>query len=224
MATLPIRPVAHVARILLLAAAFLLAACATPYGGYPGAGHPGGTYPGDYGSQRLLGTVQQVDPGYSRVLVTADAGGYGGGRPIEVFYDRNTQLVYQGRRYPVEGLERGDRISVDAVDSGGRLWARYIEVVQNVRDTQGRGYYGDELRGAVSTVDRRRRVIGLTRGGYSGRREQVFYDERTQVEHRGQRLHPDQIQPGDVVRVQARPMGQDWYAERILVEVDVRSR
>lgn len=219
-----------------LLALALLAGCATPYGGLPGAGYPGGGYPGgaypgsgqpgDYGSQRVLGTVQQVDPGYGRVLITADGGGYGGGRPLEITYDRNTQLVYQGRQYPVEGLERGDRISVEAVDSGGRLHARFIEVVQNVRDTRGGGggYYGNDLQGAVSYVDPRRRVIELTRGGYSGAREQVFYDERTLVEYRGQRLRPEQLEAGDVIRVQGRPVGQGWHAERIQVEVNARSR
>lgn len=229
MATVPTRRIPLVARLLLAAATLVLAACATPYGGYPGAGdpgnrYPGGGYPSGYGSQRLLGTVQQVDPGYGRVLVSADAGGYGGSRPVEIFFDRETQLVYQGRRYPVEGLERGDRISVEAVESDGRLWARYIEVVQNVRETPGGGYYGGELQGAVSFVDPRRRLIELTRGGYAGRREQVFYDERTQVEYRGQWLRPEQLEAGDVVSIQARPTGDHWIAERIRVEIDARSR
>lgn len=225
--------------LLALCVLALLAGCATPYGGstggYPGGGYPGGSYPGTgypdsgypggYGNQRVLGTVQQVDPGYGRVVISADGGGYGGGRPLEIFYDRDTQLVYQGRRYPIEGLERGDRISVEAVDSGGRLHARFIEVVQNIRDSRGGGgYYGNDLQGAVSYVDPRRRVIELTRGGYSGAREQVFYDERTLVEYRGQRLRPEQLEAGDVIRVQGRPAGQGWLAERIQVEVNARSR
>ncbi|MFC0677659.1 DUF5666 domain-containing protein [Lysobacter korlensis] len=234
-----------------LLALSLLAGCATPYGGgagagYPGTGYPGDAYPGQgypgqgypgqgypgsgdpgrYGSQRVLGTVQQVDPRYGRVVISPDGGGYGGGRAIEVSYDRNTQLVYQGRQYPVEGLERGDRISIEAEDAGGRLHARFIEVVQNVRDTRGGGgsYYGNDLQGAISYVDPRRRVIELTRGGYSGAREQVFYDERTRVEYRGQQLRPEQLESGDVVRVQGRPTGQGLLAERIDVEVNARSR
>jgi hypothetical protein len=225
MKSIPGRFAFHLRAALLLVAIALLTACATPYGGYGGSGVPGGAYPGSgYGSERLLGTVQQVDPGYGRLLITADAGGYGGSRPIELQFDRNTRLVYQGREYPVEGLERGDRISVDAVDSGGRLLARHIEVVQNVRETPGGGYYGGDLQGAVSYVDPRRRVIEITRGGYSGQREQVFYDERTQVEYRGQWLRPEQLEPGDVIRIQARPTGQDWFAERIQVEINARSR
>ena len=100
---------------------------------------------------------------------------------------------------------------------------------QNVREAPGGGgYYGDgyggDLGGAVGYVDPRRRVIELTRGGYAGRREQVYYDERTQVFHRGQRLRPELLEPGDVIRVRARPSGGGWLAEHIEVEVNARSR
>lgn len=222
----------------------LLAACATPYGGvpgsgypgagypdagYPGAPYPGGQSPGNYGAEVVMGTVRQVDPSYGRIVIDADAGPYGGNRPLEIGYDRGTRLVYQGREYPVEGLERGDRIRVETSNAGGRLQARFIEVVQNVRETPGSGYgdsygYGGNIEGAVRLVDPRARLIEITRGGYAGRPERVFYDERTQVLHRGQMLRPEQLQSGDVIRVQARPFGQDWVAERIEVQVDARSR
>ncbi len=223
-----------------LMASLLLSGCVT--GGFPGSegGYPStggyppseGTYPGnDYptsGSQRLLGTVQDVDLNQGRLMMAADARGYDssgyGQTRVEVYFDRNTQLIYQGRVQGIEGLERGDRISVDAVQSQGRLWARRIEVVQNVRDTSGASQYGGELQGAVSQVDPRRRLITLTRGGYSGSSAQVYYDERTRVEYRGQAFRPEQLDPGDVIRVQARPMGNDWVAEQIWVEVDARSR
>jgi hypothetical protein len=227
----------------------LLAACATPYGGvsgagypgagypdtgYPGSGHPGSAYPGtggqypsNYGAEVVMGTVRQVDPGYGRIVIDSDAGPYGGNRPLEISYDRGTRLVYLGREYPVEGLERGDRIRVETSNAGGRLQARFIEVVQNVREAPGGGYggsYGGAIEGAVRLVDPRARLIEITRGGYTGRPERVFYDERTQVMHRGQSLRPEQLQPGDAIRVQARPFGQDWMAERIDVQVDARSR
>jgi hypothetical protein len=229
MNVLPAHCPARLRGALVALSVLALTACATPYGGlpgsgYPGSAHPGGAYPGGYGAQAVLGTVQQVDPGYGRIVIDADAGGSGGVRPMEVFYDRETRLVYQGREYPVEGLERGDRIRVETSNAGGRLHARFIEVVQNVRDAPGGGYYGGGLEGAVRFVDPRARLIEISRGGYSGRSERVFYDERTQVEHRGRWLRPEQLEPGDVIRVQARPMGQDWMAERITVEVDARSR
>ena len=244
----PVRPgssrhiaVRSLVRWLLPAfAALLLAGCATGYGGGYGNGYgtPGGGY-GDYGSERILGTVQDVDPRSGRILLDTDDG-YRGSR-LELRVDRNTTLFYQGRQHAVAGLERGDRISVEAVRSGSALLARRIEVVHNVRegyrdDRYGDDYYGDDrygdnygndgygdgLRGAVAFVDPRAQVIGIDRGGYGGRPEEVRYDSRTQVEYRGQYLRPEQLERGDVIRIEARRWGNGWLAERILVERNVR--
>ena len=122
----------------------------------------------------------------------------------------------------VTGLERGDGVSVDVVRSNGELWARQIEVVRNVRDSYGGGNYGGDLRGAVSFVDPRAQIIGITNGGYDARREQVRYDSRTVVEYRGRRVRPEQLESGDMVSIQARRSGNGWLAERVRVERSVR--
>lgn len=146
--------------MLALSTGLALAGCATGLGntGYPGGsaypgssdgyggqyggeygGEYGGQYGGQYGSQRIVATVQDVDPRYGRMLVSMNQSrGYRSSQ-VEVFFDNNTRLYYQGRVYPVTGLERGDQIAIDAVQSSGRLWARRIEVVRNVRDSGG-GY------------------------------------------------------------------------------------
>lgn len=200
-----------------------LSGCMTTdgFGGYPpGDQYPQQPYPGQSGSQ-LVGTVDGVDPN-GRLMLIADTG-YGGGSRVEVRFDQRTQLYYQGQSYPVAGLERGDRIRIDATQSGGAWWARSIEVLQNVRDAQG-SQYGAPVGGAVSFVDTRARVIAFTGGGYSGSPMQVRYDERTVVEYRGQLLRPENLERGDVVRIQARQWGNDWLAERIIVETSVRER
>lgn len=214
--------------IALAFAALLLAGCVSGYGGGYGGDYGSGSgsgsgYPG-YGSQRVLGTVQDVDPRYGRIVLSVDGRYDNRTSRVALRFDRNTRLFYQGRQQAVSGLERGDRISVETVRSGGELLARRIEVVHNVRDGYGGGYYGGELRGAVSFVDPRAQVIGITRGGYSGQRERVRYDNRTQVEYRGRRVSPQQLERGDVIRIQARPWGNDWLAERIWVERSVRER
>lgn len=127
-----------------VSACLALAGCATGGNGYPGGsaypGNYGGNYGGQYGSQRFLATVESVDPRYGRLLVgIIDSRGYAQSR-AEVFFDNNTRLYYQGREYPVGGLERGDQIAIDAVQSSGRLWATRIEVVRNVRDSGGYRY------------------------------------------------------------------------------------
>ena len=216
------------AKAAALAAVLLLAGCATGYGGgYPGSGYPGGQ-PGGYGSQRLVGTVQEVDPYNGRLLIGDDR--YGGSRPLEVRFDRNVLVGYQGRQVAVDGLERGDRVSIEVESSGGRYWARRIEVVQNVRDgyggdPYGGGYYGGgNLEGAVDYIDAQRRMIVLTRGGYSGSRETVYYDGNTVVDYGGRTYRPEQLERGDVISIRGRRLNDGWLAERIRVEVDVRSR
>ena len=144
---------------------------------------------------------------------------------MEVRYDPRTRLYYQGREHAVEGLERGDVIRVDVAQSGLDLWARSIEVVRNVRDGgyggYGGGYQGGsggELRGSVTYVDPRARVIRLDRGGYGGDM-QLVYDGRTTVEYQRRLYRPEDLQRGDLVRIEARPLGRDeWLAERIVVE------
>ena len=228
-----------VGRVLALAALLLfLGGCATygPGAGYPGAGYPDqGRYPQQpypddrHGSQTLTATVDAVDPRSQRLLlVTQSAYGATGSR-VEVYYDRNTQLYYQGRAVAVEGLERGDVIRVQTAQSGGRLWARTIEVVHNVRDSAGGGQYGNDLRGTVGYIDPRTRTIELDSGGYggsySGSRTRLRYDERTVVEYQGRRYRPEDLDRGDLVRVQARQIGgNEWLAERIIVERSVRTR
>ena len=211
-----------------IASVLLFTGCMTTdgYGGSPSGGqypqqpYPQQPYPSQSGDQ-LVGTVDSVDPN-GRLLLVADSG-YGGGSRIEVMFDQRTQLYYQGQSYPVAGLERGDRIRIDATQSSGRWWARSIEVLQNVRDGQG-GQYGNPLGGAISFVDTRARVIAFTSGGYSGATTQVRYDERTVVEYRGQQLRPESLERGDVVRIQARQWNNEWLAERIMVETSARER
>lgn len=226
---------------LVLLAMALITGCATGPGGMPGA-YPQrdrDPYGGGYGSERILGTVQSVDRGYNRIVLIDELRGQGGA--MELYFDRDTRLMYQGRAHAVEGLERGDRISVDAVRSGGRLFARHIEVVHNVRERGGyrgdaypdprypdrypdRGYDSGELQGAVSHVDPGRRLIVLTRGGYSGARQDVTFDDRTRVEYQGRPLRPEQLEPGDVIRVRGRPLSHGYLAEYIQVEVNARGR
>lgn len=131
---------------LALVAGLALAGCASyggsPYGSYPGNGgyYPGGGYGNQYGSQRFIATVVGVDARYGRLVLDAgDRRDYRQQR-IEVFFDNNTRLYYQRQLYPVTGLERGDVVQVEVVESRGRLWATRIEVVRNVREYGGYRY------------------------------------------------------------------------------------
>ena len=209
--------------LVLATSVLLLAGCVSPggYGTSPGGyGQPAPGYPSQYDSQ-LQGTVEGVDPGNNRILVVVDDPRTGRTQRLEVRYDQRTRLVYQGRESAVENLERGDVIRFDATQSGRELWARSIEVVRNVRDGGYGGGYGNELRGTVALVDTRARLIRLDGAGY-GNDVQLVYDARTTVEYQGRSYRPENLQRGDLVRIQARQVGNNqWLAERIIVERSV---
>ncbi len=201
----------------------LLAGCVSP-GGYGsnsgGYGQPEPGYPSQYDSQ-LQGTVDGVDPGSNRIFVVVDDPRTGRTQRMDVRYDQRTRLFYQGREQQVEGLERGDVIRIDVEQSGRELLARSIEVVRNVRDSGYGSGYGNDLRGSVAFVDTRARLIRLDGAGY-GNDVQVGYDARTTVEYQGRSYRPENLQRGDVVRIQARQLSnRQWLAERIIVERSV---
>ncbi|MGY0504674.1 DUF5666 domain-containing protein [Luteimonas sp. e5] len=231
----------------MIAASLLLAGCVGMGGGYPGSGYPGPGYPDGSGypgqgyppptgqGQAIVGDVDGVDHANGRFMLRSD-GGYGGyGQRVEINYDRNTVLYYQGQQLSPSGLENGDRIQVQAVQSGGRWWARSIEVLRDVRSggVPGGGYGYPSgpsgaitaMSGAVSFIDARNRLLHFTSGGYSGSTQRVRYDERTWVDYRGQRWSVDSLQRGDTVRIDARAMGNGEYlAERIMLDVRARDR
>lgn len=215
----------------------MLGGCATGGyglpGQYPSTGYPDQRYPDQqgypderYGSQ-LTGTVEGVDVNGRRLMLVTQSAAYAGGSRVEVFFDQNTRLYYQGQLQQIQGLERGDVVRVDTVRSDGRIWARRIEVVRNVREGQSGGTYGNELRGTVGYVDTRNRVIELDRGGYGGSYGsaggRVRYDSRTVVEYQGRQYRPENLDRGDLVRIQARQVSSnEWLAERIWVERSAR--
>lgn len=235
--------------IMLAMSVLVLAGCVGPgiLGGTTGSGYgqPGAGYPSQYGRQ-LQGAVDAVDTRYGRILLLVDDPRSGRGERREVRYDQRTRLFYQGREHAVEGLERGDVIRVEVADAGRELWARTIEVVRNVRDTgYGGGYRDDgygrdgyddrdyddrgyddrygagpsqELSGQVAFVDERAQLISLDRVGYRNA-TRLRFDSRTTVEYQGRSYRPENLERGDQVRVQVRPLGNnEWLAERILVE------
>lgn len=223
-------PTRGFALVLATSVLTLLAGCVTPAGdGYSGGygsdpcgyGQPVPGYPSQEYASQLQGIVEGVEPGYNRIIATVGDPRTGRAQRMELRYDQRTRLFYQGREESVEGLERGDVIRFDAVQSGRELLVRSIEVVRNARDGSGGGGYGSELRGSVTLVDTRSRLIHLDGAGY-GNDLHVGYDARTTVEYQGGHYRPENLQRGDMVRVQARQAGTNqWLAERIIVERSV---
>jgi len=100
----------------------------------------GGTWDDDRLANNVRGVVRDVDT-YERTLTLEQADvrhgfttGTGSGDVVEVEWDADTVVEYEGRRYTPDNLERGDLVEVVVRDLGGRLLAEQIEVVTDVRD------------------------------------------------------------------------------------------
>ncbi len=117
---------------LLVALLILAAAC-----GSGGLGDLGGILgsPSPTQSSDVQATVNYVDTSAQRI--DANVSYVNNLRNSQnqqsIYYDNRTRVVYQGRDYRPEDLERGDQISVRGYNSSGRYLAETITVTRNVR-------------------------------------------------------------------------------------------
>lgn len=236
---------------LLGLGALSLSACVSLGGDYPsnggyGQGYPGQTYPNNgYPTNAPLqsesGTVDATDSQSARFRLRTTRGAL-----LDMVYDGNTRLIYQGQQMDPAGLERGDGIRVQFRSLGdGRYYVQDIDVVSNVRGNTGAvgGAYGgsyngarppatlDGITGAVARNDTSAKVLEYTRGGFTGTREYVRYDDYTLVEYQGSRTAPNgqrysatQLEAGDMIRIDGRRMGNEVLAERITITQSAQAR
>lgn len=86
----------------------------------------------------LRGTVLRVDR-EDKTLLLEDVRVYDRaldeweGDRVTLYYDTDTDVLFEGQRYRAESLEPGDEIEVEAYEVRGRLIAESIEVVSDVR-------------------------------------------------------------------------------------------
>jgi hypothetical protein len=231
----------------LLAAASLaavLSACGPSI--YRGGPYDNGPEDGRYGSRYgdLRGTVARVDVDGRRIYVNREddrslrnGGDYRGSSGQAVLYfDDRTRVDYQGRSYRPEELELGDQIAANVEESGGRLWARDIQVVYDVSaggsPGQGDRYGSSSVHGVVRYVDTRNRTLEIERsrynsnfssgGSYGGSSDVtvVHFDAETVVTFQGRRYAPENLERGDAVDVQLRSRsGDSWLLAQEIVVV-----
>jgi len=205
----------------LIPFALLLAASVGCGGiGLPGGG--GGTTTPPDAEQLISGEVAWVDPDDRELEVQHRTG------RVVARFDANTRVYYQGREYRPENLEPGDVVRMEIVGSGYQnVYARQIDVVESVRSRDDRydpdDVYSDRsLSGEVERVDTSRREVLIETS--TGDR-MVAYDDRTRVLYRGQEYQPENLERGDVVRVEVLD-GRDRvpYADTIEVTQALQDR
>ncbi|HEU4560384.1 MAG TPA: hypothetical protein VFS20_21215 [Longimicrobium sp.] len=130
-----------------------------------------GPQAGSGSTGEVQGMVRGVDTQRQIIQVQTQNGQVG-----NVYFDQNTQVVYQNQRYPVTALEQGDQIGMRLQQTqNGQYYTNYIYVTQSVQESNGgynnnTGTYGNggsnntgytQLEGRVSWVDYQRGQFGL---------------------------------------------------------------
>jgi hypothetical protein len=120
----------------VLAALLLTAACGSmgDLGGTLGdiLGSPSQSQPSDV--RGVVTSVNQsnqsidIEVGYINNLRNTNANNQRG----TIYFDNRTRVVYNGRDFSVNDLERGDEISVRGANVNGRYVAEVIEVTRDV--------------------------------------------------------------------------------------------
>lgn len=205
------------------------------YNARAGSGYPAGHYPGnsDNGTYNttVTGRVTYVDT--ARHTVTIDRGA---GQTFIAEYDRNTPVYSNGRTYSPDTLHRGDRITITGQATGDdRLVARSISVTSGAVDNGNNGGYGNQvstLRGTVRSIDPGRGTIQLDQaqwiagfipeGGHGNVYVTVQFDNATRVDVQGQLYPVTNLEPGDVIEVQAATNSNVPFAQRITLLRNVR--
>lgn len=90
-------------------------------------------------AEDVRGTVERVDTLDRRIYVNADNrsstylrnDGRDTGREVVLYYDDNTVVEFEGQTYRVDDLERGDRITANVEETGGRLMVQNIDVLED---------------------------------------------------------------------------------------------
>jgi len=159
---------------------------------------------------------------------------------VALSYDDDTVVSYQGRTFRPADLERGDRIQVSVEREGDDLLAQRIDVLYDVSagNGSGSGYgydngnggYAGDLQGTVRRIDTRNHTLEIDRSGGENRFNSdsgrygdsngygtvvVRYDSGTTVRYQGRDYSPENLESGDVVRIQARDDAGRLIAERI---------
>ncbi len=169
----------------------------------------------------LRGTVRNIDTRRRTIEIER---GYGGDTTT-VEYDSRTAVSYDGRRYTVENLERGDEVDI-------RTSGRVAEAIVVTRSASGGGggfdrdggfgggNSGSTVRGTVRYVDAQRRMIEIEE---SGRVTTLQYSSSARVDYQGQMYSPENLERGDVIEAEVRRgSGSQWMADRIYLVRNVR--
>jgi hypothetical protein len=170
-------------------------------------------------ANEIRGTVDSVDTQGRSILLTNVSGytnmlssGGGSGSSVRVYFENNTQVVFQGQSHRPEDLERGDEVLARVEQSGNRLIATSMQVTYDSSGggtNAGAGGYGTPttLRGTVRNIDTSRRTIEIDRG-YNTATTLYEYDNNTYVTFNNRQYQVADLERGDEIEIRASDLGR----------------
>jgi hypothetical protein len=118
---------------------------------------------GSQQSGQLSGTIRGVDSRSQQISIQQS-----NGQTIPVYYDNQTQVVYQNQNYSPTALENGDRVTARIQANGNNYYTDYVQVDQSVNGTGGSNSSNVQLlQGTVRQIDLRNGWFSVDTNGYN---------------------------------------------------------
>src|SRR2546430_16244043 len=113
-------------------------------------------------SGQVSGTVRTVDTRSQQITIQQS-----NGQTVPVYYDNQTQVVYQNQNYSPTALESGDRVTARVQANGNNYYTDYVQVDQSVTGNgTGSSSNVQLLQGTVRQVDRRNGLFTMDVNNY----------------------------------------------------------
>ena len=118
---------------------------------------------GGANNNQLSGTIRGVDTRSQQISIQTS-----NGQTVPVYYDNQTQVVYQNQNYPATALEYGDMVTARIQQNGNNYYTDYIQVDQSVNGS-GSVSSGNvqQLQGTVRNIDRQNGFFTVDVGNYN---------------------------------------------------------
>jgi len=101
-------------------------------------------------SGQLSGTIRSVDTRSQQIAIQQS-----NGQTVPVYYDNQTQVVFQNQSYPPTSLENGDRVTARIQANGNNYYTDYVQVDQSVSGSSAGTSGLQMIQGTVRQVDLR---------------------------------------------------------------------
>ncbi|HEV7388190.1 MAG TPA: hypothetical protein VGN73_06250 [Gemmatimonadaceae bacterium] len=143
-------------------------------------------------SNQLSGTIRGVDSRSQQISIQSS-----NGQTVPVYYDNQTQVVYQNQNYSPTALEYGDQVTARVQANGNSYYTDYVQVDQSVSGT-GTGTASGTvqlLQGTVRQIDKRNGVFTMDMNGSNTLTVTLPYNVSTNDANRF-----NNMRSGDLVR------------------------